>query len=102
MWICMAPVFMHCQFMMVYTCTLAHTHTQSSANVAVARLNNYDLGMKRISVAISNPPKGSKVTFNPAVDSDVITRKPGGVAERKTEFKAPTFAPRAILGNNPM
>ncbi len=68
-----------------------HTpHTQSSANVAVARLNNSDeLGMKRMSVAISNPPKGgSKGTF--------------GGPEPETGFKRPTFAPRDMQDNNPM
>ncbi|XP_064398817.1 squamous cell carcinoma antigen recognized by T-cells 3-like isoform X3 [Halichondria panicea] len=63
---------------------------ESSANVAVARLNNSDeLGMKRMSVAISNPPKGgSKGTF--------------GGPEPETGFKRPTFAPRDMQDNNPI
>ena len=41
----------------MHTHAYPHTHTQSSANAAVMKLDRHQLGLKNINVAISNPPK---------------------------------------------
>ena len=61
----------------IYSCM------QSSANIAVARLNNHELGLKRIRVAISKPPRGQKVTGESS-------------KEMKAEFVRPSFVPRGV------
>ena len=82
----------------------AHTHTQSSANAAVMKLDGHQLGLKNINVAISNPPKrggevGRKEGGEGGVERDTARHTAQRQEEEKMEeggFVKPSFVPRVV------
>ena len=77
----------------MHTHTHTHTQPQSSANAAVLKLDNHQLGLKSINVAISNPPKRGggegEMPTQAAQKPEVERREEGG-------FVKPTFLPRVM------
>ena len=51
---------------------------QSSAKEAVMKLDNHQLGLKRLKVAISNPPKRSAAATIYPTEGGTPINKPGG------------------------
>ena len=82
----------------------AHTHTKSSANAAVMKLDTHQLGLKLINVAISNPPKrgvevGRKEGGGGGVERDTVRHTAKRQEEEKMEeggFVKPSFIPRIV------
>ena len=64
---------------------------QSSAKEAVMKLDNHQLGLKRIKVAISNPPRKSAAATNYPTEGGTPANKQGG--GDSDGFKKPSFIP---------
>ena len=65
---------------------------QSSAKEAVMKLDNYQLGLKRLNVAISNPPKkATAAATNYPTEGEAPANKLGG--GDSDGFKKPSFIP---------
>ena len=59
------------------------------------KLNSHFLGLKKISVAISNPPGSSSVSMETtAMEEEVVV---GGPGKKEGEFAKPTFIPRRAM-----
>ena len=55
------------------------------------KLDNHQLGLKRLKVAISNPPKKAAAASNYPTDGEAPGNKPGG--GDSDGFKKPSFIP---------
>jgi hypothetical protein len=55
------------------------------------KLDNHRLGLRRLRVAISNPPKKTAATTNYPTEGGIAANKPGG--GESDGFKRPSFIP---------